>query len=61
MIERAVRIKAIDDPVAQRCLAAVGGHIALPIGKPPMFHFSTQFVYDEYCKLLREAKAKKAN
>ena len=52
----AVRIKAVDDPIAQRCMAAVGGYIALPKGKPPVFHFNDQVMYDEYCKLLRESK-----
>ncbi|MEW9107133.1 hypothetical protein [Paenibacillus sp.] len=56
-----VRISATEDIDAQRCLIAVGGQIILPAGKPPQFQFPSNVVYNEYCKLLRQTKAKKAN
>ncbi|TVX93010.1 hypothetical protein FPZ44_08035 [Paenibacillus agilis] len=53
-----VRVKAVDDPTAMRCLIAVGGETVYPIGKSPQFRFASNCTYNEYRKLMRQAKAK---
>ncbi|SYX84652.1 conserved protein of unknown function [Paenibacillus alvei] len=60
-MQLSVRISASEDIDAQRCLIAVGGKIVLPKGKPPQFHFPSNVTYNEYCRLLRKTKEKKAN
>ncbi|MBP1999723.1 hypothetical protein J2Z69_000742 [Paenibacillus shirakamiensis] len=49
-----VRIKFSEDYGDQRALAAVGGEITFPKGKPPQFSFSSQVQYHQYLKLRKE-------
>ncbi|PZM62575.1 hypothetical protein DOE73_26320 [Paenibacillus dendritiformis] len=53
----AVRIAYSEDLHAQRCLAAAGGRIVFPKGKPAQFAFGSNEQYDEYRRMLRMGKA----
>lgn len=49
-----VRINYSESLVDQQALAAVGGTIVCPKGKPPQFAFGSQLQYQEYLKLRKK-------
>lgn len=49
-----VRINYSESLVDQQALAAVGGTIVCPKGKPPQFAFSSQLHYQEYLNLRKK-------
>lgn len=49
-----VRINFSESLSDQRALAAVGGKIVFPKGKPPQFSFDSQIHYQEYLRIRKQ-------